>query len=200
MEISFIVLAIVFLLIAVRQVGNVRLPIWGIMLGGALAVLLTRQIPIPEAASAINLDVILFLAGVFLIGAALEESGYLATLAHQAFNRSKTTTALLLTLIAVAAAASALLMNDTLAIIGTPVVLWLAASHRIKPKPLLLALAFAITIGSVMSPIGNPQNLLIALDDGIANPFITFATHLLIPTIINLAILVTGVVSIFFLI
>ena len=30
-------------------------------------------------------------------------------------------------------------------------------------KLLLLALAFAVTIGSVASPIGNPQNLLIAL-------------------------------------
>ena len=52
----------------------------------------------------------------------------------------------------------------------------------------MLALAFAITIGSVMSPIGNPQNLLIAVNGEITNPFITFFRYLLIPTLVNLAI------------
>jgi len=53
-------------------------------------------------------------------------------------------------------------------------------------KLLLLALAFAVTIGSVMSPIGNPQNLLIAINGGMKNPFIEFFKFLFIPTIINL--------------
>jgi hypothetical protein len=39
--ISIIVLILVFTLIAVRQVGNVKLQIWQIMLLGALAVLVT---------------------------------------------------------------------------------------------------------------------------------------------------------------
>ncbi len=82
--------------------------------------------------------------------------------------------------------ASALLLNDTLAIVGTPVVLLLARKHGIAPKVLLLALAFAITIGGAMSPIGNPQNLLIASNGNIANPFFTFAMFLLVPTAINL--------------
>ncbi|PKP58821.1 MAG: hypothetical protein CVT88_06670 [Candidatus Altiarchaeales archaeon HGW-Altiarchaeales-1] len=55
-------------------------------------------------------------------------------------------------------------MNDTIAIIGTPIMLMLASRSKISPKLLLLTLAFAITIGSVASPIGNPQNLLIALN------------------------------------
>jgi len=53
---------------------------------------------------------------------------------------------------------AAFLMNDTLAIIGTPVVLLLAGKAKTSPKILLLTLAFAVTIGSVTSPIGNPQN------------------------------------------
>jgi Na+/H+ antiporter NhaD/arsenite permease-like protein len=79
-------------------------------------------------------------------------------------------------------------MNDTLAIIGTPVVLLLAQKHKINAKILLIALAFAITIGSVMSPIGNPQNLLIAINGNIENPFLTFFKYLMIPTLINLFI------------
>jgi Na+/H+ antiporter NhaD/arsenite permease-like protein len=37
-----------------------------------------------------------------------------------------------------------------------------------------------------MTPIGNPQNLLIALQSGIPLPFITFLRYLGIPTIVNL--------------
>jgi Na+/H+ antiporter NhaD/arsenite permease-like protein len=37
-----------------------------------------------------------------------------------------------------------------------------------------------------MSPIGNPQNLLIAINGGMKNPFIEFFKFLFIPTIINL--------------
>jgi Na+/H+ antiporter NhaD/arsenite permease-like protein len=50
----------------------------------------------------------------------------------------------------------------------------------------LLALAFGITIGSVMSPIGNPQNLLIALNGAMENPFGTFLRFLFLPTLLNL--------------
>ncbi len=80
-------------------------------------------------------------------------------------------------------------MNDTLAIIGTPVMLLIARENSNackQPKILLLALAFAITIGSVASPIGNPQNLLIALNGQISNPFLTFFKYLLAPTAVNL--------------
>jgi len=62
----------------------------------------------------------------------------------------------------------------------------LAREHRLDPRLLLLTLAFAVTTGSVMSPIGNPQNLLIAIGSGIADPFVTFLTHLFVPTVLSL--------------
>jgi len=84
-------------------------------------------------------------------------------------------------------ALSALLMNDTLAIIGTPLVLGLATRCRVPAKVLLLALAFGITTGSVASPIGNPQNLLVAVNSGMSAPFVTFAAWLLLPTLAGFA-------------
>jgi Na+/H+ antiporter NhaD/arsenite permease-like protein len=51
---------------------------------------------------------------------------------------------------------------------------------------MLLSLAIAVTTGSVMSPIGNPQNLLIAMDSGMDTPFVTFGLYLLIPTLLSL--------------
>lgn len=184
--ISIVTLLIVFVLIAVRQIGNIKLQIWQIMLFGASAVLLTGQISLTDALKAINLDVMLFLFGMFVVGQALEKSGYLSYLSYKFFKRAKSVNHLILFILFVMGIASAFLMNDTLAIIGTPVVLLLAKTHKISPKLLLLALAFAVTIGSVMSPIGNPQNLLIATGGNISNPFITFFKFLFIPTIINL--------------
>jgi Na+/H+ antiporter NhaD/arsenite permease-like protein len=156
------------------------------MLFGAIAVLITGQISFYNALKSINLDVMVFLFSMFVIGVALEESGYLSYLSYKIFKKAKNTNQLLFLILFVMGFASAILMNDTLAIIGAPVVLLLAKKHQINPKILLITLAFAITIGSVMSPIGNPQNLLIASEANIKNPFITFFQFLFLPTIINL--------------
>ncbi len=195
--ISIIVLAVVFVLIAVRQVGKFRLEIWQIMLGGAAAVLLTGQISFPHALRSINIDVILFLFGMFVVGQALEESGYLSHLAYLFFRKAKTLDSLILFILFGAGILSAFLMNDTLAIIGTPVVLLLAEKHNISAKVLLITLAFAITTGSVMSPIGNPQNLLIAVHGNVSNSFVSFFKYLAVPTIINL-MLAFVLIKIFF--
>ncbi len=186
--ISIITLAVVFLLIAVRRVGNIRLRIWQIMLLGALVVLVTREISPLNALKAINIDVMLFLFGVFTIGQAMEDSGYLGHLAYRFFGKAHSLNSLVLLILFGVGLLSALLLNDTLAIIGTPVVLSLAGRNNTQPKILLLSLAFAVTIGSVMSPIGNPQNLLIAIHGNVTNPFVTFFKYLILPTLLNLAI------------
>jgi Na+/H+ antiporter NhaD/arsenite permease-like protein len=184
--VSIVVLLVVFVLIAVRQIGKFRLQIWHAMLLGAVVVLLTRQISPADALKAINLDVILFLFGMFVVGQALEESGYLSHLSSRLFGRAKTADRLLLLILFGTGLLSAFLMNDTLAIIGTPVMLQVARKTGIPTKLLLLSLAYSVTIGSVMSPIGNPQNLLVAINGNVANPFITFLRYLAVPTLINL--------------
>jgi Na+/H+ antiporter NhaD/arsenite permease-like protein len=184
--IPIIVLALVFVLIIVRRIGKVRLQIWQIMAAGAIAVLATLQISPLNSLKSINPDVIFFLFGMFIVGEALVDSGYLSYLSYKLFRRAKSLDALVLFILFGIGIMAAFLMNDTLAIIGTPVVLLLAGKAKTSPKILLLALAFAVTIGSVTSPIGNPQNLLIAINGNVANPFITFFRYLLLPTLVNL--------------
>ncbi|HQK62973.1 MAG TPA: anion transporter [Methanofastidiosum sp.] len=186
--ISAIILLIVFTFIAVRQIGKIKLDIWQVMTLGALGCLLTGEISAFDAVKSVNLDVIIFLFGMFVVGVGLEESGYLSHLSYKIFKRAKSQDELLILILFIIGFASAFLMNDTLAIIGTPVVLHLSKKHNTSGKLLLLTLAFAVTIGSVMSPIGNPQNLLIALEGNIHNPFILFFKLLLIPTVINLIV------------
>ncbi|MFA7375213.1 MAG: SLC13 family permease [Methanothrix soehngenii] len=187
-NISTIALALVLLLIAIRQLGEFKLQIWQIMLLGALMVLLSGEISPVDAASAINPDVMIFLAGMFVIGEAMRESGYLFHLFNRIFCRAKNLDQLLLLILFAMGFLSALLMNDTLAIIGTPLMLYLAQALRISPKLLLLTLAFAVTTGSAMSPIGNPQNLLIAINGSLTNPFLVFFQYLFIPTVANLVL------------
>jgi Na+/H+ antiporter NhaD/arsenite permease-like protein len=185
---SVFVLAAVFLLIAVRQVGNIKIQVWQAMLGGAIAVLVTGQISPADVLKTINIDVMLFLFGMFVVGRAVEDSGYLAHVSYKYFRRAKTIDTLMVFIVFGAGLASTILMNDTLAVVGTPVVLLLARKHEMSPKLLLLALCFSVTIGSVMSPIGNPQNLLIAVAGNMANPFVTFLEWLALPTMFNLAL------------
>ena len=193
--IALLTLAAVFALIATRRIGTLHLPIWLIMTGGALVVLLGGSIGPREAWKAIDWRVILFLSCMFVIGRALEESGYLEHLAYLLFRHAASTDALVLLVLFTMGLLSALLMNDTLAIVGVPVVLLRASRHRMSPKLLLLALAFAITIGSAMSPIGNPQNLLIAFH--LENPFVTFLQHLFLPAILCL-LLAYGMLRLFY--
>lgn len=185
MNIAVIVLFIVFVLIAARKIGHVHIRIWHAMTGGAVAVLLTGQITPRAALYAIDLDVMLFLLGMFIVGQALVTSGYLYYLAYRFFSRTRSADGLVLVMLFGCGTASALLMNDTLAIVGTPLALRLAREHRISARLMLLTLAFAITVGSVMSPIGNPQNLLIAAR-ALDTPFLTFVQALAIPTLVNL--------------
>jgi len=188
MNLSLLTLFAVFVLIAVRKIGHFNISIWQSMTCGAAVVLATGEISGLDALKSIDLNVMLFLFGMFVVGQALVASGYLYALAYHLFNRMTSVPQLVCGILFGAALSSALLMNDTLAIIGTPLVLRLAREHNINSKLLLLTLAYAITIGSVMSPLGNPQNFLIASQGGLPAPFLTFFKVLAIPTLINLAV------------
>ncbi len=187
-DLSVLVLLGVLLLTALRQIGSLRLQIWQVMTLGAFLVLLLGEISSQEALRAINLDVLLFLFGAFCVGEALNRSGYLAWLGSRIVSRAKNTDQLVLLVIFSTGLLSAVLMNDTLAIMGTPLVLRFSRKYGVSPKLMLFALAFGITTGSVMSPIGNPQNLLIAIDGNLDSPFVTFLSSLALPTLINLLI------------
>ena len=179
------ILAVVFLLIMVRRVGKFRLPIWGIMTGGALAALIFQTISIPSAVSAVQLDVIAFLFGMFVFGAALDMSGLLHSIVLKGFTKAKNKRQVMLIFMLTTAAASAVFMNDTVAVIGAPIAMFCAAKFGIPAVRMLLALCFAVTFGSAATPIGNPQNLLIALF-GVPDAFVTFAVYLAVPSVVCL--------------
>ena len=191
------VLLFVYILIAVRRIGRVRVKPWKVMFIGAVTVLLTGQITPAEAVRAVNYDVILFLFGMFIVGEAFGASGYMNHFSFRFFRRAKTFDRLLLSIVFSTGFLSPFFINDTMVIVATPMLIILGRKLGLSPKPLLLAMAFAVTTGSVFSPIGNPQNLLVALNGGIQNPFITFFRFLTLPTLINL-FAVYGFIKLFY--
>jgi transporter, YbiR family len=82
---SVIVIIIVFILIAVRQIGKFRVKIWQAVLAGAIAVIITGQISIPAALPYINLTVIIYLIAIFILGGALTESNYIHYIFYKIF-------------------------------------------------------------------------------------------------------------------
>lgn len=189
MPLAVIVLFVVLCAISLRGAVRTALPIWSVMAAGAAAVILFGQISLPHALTAMDPDVMIYLFGVFLISQAAEECGYLEHITDKLFYTAKTGHHALLIIVFILGLASALIMNDTIAIIGTPILLQLCKSHKHLAKPLIYTLAFSVTIGSTLSPVGNPQNLLIAVRGGIESPFLVFLQSLTIPVFLNLCLL-----------
>jgi len=173
-----------FLIIVGRKLFHI--PIWASMLIGALLMLVFQVISLEYALKSINLDVIGFLFGMFSIVTALDRAGVLKLIAIRMLARANNVNSLLLIFVLGMGILSAFLVNDTIALLGIPLVIYISKHIGIRPVVLLISLAFAISVGSTMAPIGNPQNLLIAIQSGISLPFTTFIVHLTIPTLINL--------------
>ncbi len=183
---SLVVSCLIFFLIAIRQWLPSAIRIWHIMVAGAVALLLLGGIAPLSAFKAVDWNVIAYLFGVFAIASALYDTGISHAIGDRiaAFEHPSLA---LLALIVTTGLCSAILTNDAAAVIGTPIVLMLAQALRQPAVPLLIALCAAVTVGSMISPVGNPQNILIATKGHFGNPVATFALWLTIPTIASLA-------------
>ena len=182
------IFVVVYALIALRNFRQFKIPIWTIMLAGAVAMILSGALSLQDAYAAINLDVIFFLLGMFSIVAAMDLSGLLEYFTARMVRLSRTPTRALALVLFGMGLLSAFLVNDTLALTATPIMLGLSKQMRMRPGVLLITLALGVTIGSVMTPVGNPQNLLIALSSGIPNPMLDFLYYLVPPPIIGLVV------------
>ena len=188
MPFSIFILGAIFSFIALRHHIPFRLAIWQIFTMGAILMLATAQISPLEAVVEVKWDVILFLFGAFSLGEALSSSGILTSFCQKFFSKVSNPSHMLALFLLFAALASALLTKDTIAVIATPIALLLARRFQVPNNVFLVGLCFCISIGSMFTPIGNPQNVLVAVSSQMNTPFLTFFTYLAVPTVVNLAI------------
>lgn len=130
------------------------------LVGSALLIGL-GVLTLEEAWQAIDATTIVFLLSMMVVNANLAYAGFFELMLAQLLQRTKSPLGLLIVLTLGSGLLSAFLLNDTIAIVFTPLVLKLALALRLNPIPYLLTLAAATNIGSVATINGNPQNILI---------------------------------------
>ncbi|RWV95154.1 hypothetical protein GW17_00042244, partial [Ensete ventricosum] len=121
-----------------------------------------------EAYAAIDLPILGLLFGTMVVSAYLEGAGLFVHLGTMLAWKSKGRKDLLCRICVVSAISSALFTNDTCCVVLTGFVLKIARQNNLPPQPFLLALASSSNIGSAATPIGNPQNLVIAAQSKIS--------------------------------
>ncbi|KAJ1693732.1 hypothetical protein LUZ63_010430 [Rhynchospora breviuscula] len=162
----------------------------GSLLGGMLMVVFQVISP-GQAYASIDLPILGLLFGTMVVSIYLERANMFMHLGRLLSWKSRGGKDLLCRVCLISAFASALFTNDTTCIVLTEFVLKLARQHNLPAKPFLLALASSANIGSSATPIGNPQNLVIAVQSKITflKFFFGIVPAMLIGVVINIVMI-----------
>ncbi|ABL89058.1 transporter, YbiR family [Pyrobaculum islandicum DSM 4184] len=184
---SIVIIAVVIIGMLLRPLYP-KLPVWSLMSLAAFIAIVPGPLSIDQIPSVVNFEVLFFLVGMFSIVALAESSGLLDAVAYWFLGLFKSRYGLAVGASLLFGFLAAVAVNDTVALMGPPIAAVLARAAGLPPKFAFLLLAYSLTIGSVMTPVGNPQNMLIAVTSGIQAPFIAFFKTLALPTLINLVV------------
>lgn len=108
------------------------------------------------------------LTGLLILTKAVELSGFLTWLAHRVVHRVHSERGLACLLIALAAGLSMLVTNDVALFVVVPLVLSLDRLAPLPVKRLAIFAALAVNAGSILTPLGNPQNLFLWQTSGVS--------------------------------
>ncbi|MEI6795371.1 MAG: SLC13 family permease [Methanomassiliicoccales archaeon] len=189
MQLAIIALAIFLLtyaLISLRKVGRWTLDRPAVALFGAVLMILLGVVAPGDALAAIDLNTIALLLGMMLVVVSLELCGFFDLVARRMIAASKDQRIFLAVVMVTTAFLSALILNDAVVLLFTPVIIKACRAIKANPVPYLIAEAISANIGSVATPVGNPQNAFIAMKSGI--DFVTFVSRLLPTAIISLVV------------
>jgi Na+/H+ antiporter NhaD/arsenite permease-like protein len=158
---ALVVFCVTYLVIASRQLQFLKLDRPAGATVGAVAMVVVGGLPMDAALHAIDLHVLILLFGVLLIAAYLQEAQFFRLAAYLVLTRAGSARSLMFGLVFVAGALSAFLVNDTVCIVLTPLVVAVAVEARLPALPYLIGLASAANVGGVVSLAGNPQNMIV---------------------------------------
>ncbi len=162
------VFLLAYVLIAARRLR--WLPIGrptGALLGAVLMVLLgclTKE----QAYAAVDGDTIALLFGMMVLQVELDRSGLLDAWAASIASRRASASRLMVGVVFGSGILSALLVNDAVCLMATPLVARLCRLGGLPPLPYLLALATGSNVGGTMTLTGTPQCVLIGGFSGLS--------------------------------
>ncbi|QHB32003.1 anion transporter [Yersinia canariae] len=109
----------------------------------------------------IDWTTIVTLLGLMLLTKGVEVSGYFDFIGRKIINTLRTERHLALFLVMSAAVLSSFLTNDVALFIIVPLILTLKKISALPVSRLIIFSALAVNAGSLLTPIGNPQNILL---------------------------------------
>lgn len=141
-------------------------------MAGAVGMVAVGALTPREAWDAVDGGTITLLLGMMLYTAYVERARLFDAVVARLLAARPGPGTLLVGVSLASAALSAVLVNDTVCLFFTPLVLRTTRRMGLPPGPYLIALATAANLGSAATLVGNPQNMLIGSRSGL--PFLTW--------------------------
>jgi Na+/H+ antiporter NhaD/arsenite permease-like protein len=183
---ALVVFSLTYLAVAAGRVPFLSLDRPSAALLGAVVMVATGVLTPREAGAAVNGDTVGLLLGMMILSAYLTEAGFFRWASWKVVTSVRTPRALLWGLVLVAGGLSAFLVNDTVCLMMTPLVIRIVDDAELPPIPFLLAVAFGSNAGSVATLTGNPQNMIVGTLSGIS--YARFAAALALPAAVSLVV------------
>ena len=143
-------------------------PVLAILVIALVIVQIAHPRPVASLPGLVDWQTVLTLAGLLILTKAIELSGFLMWAAHRLVHRIHGERVLALLLVALAAGLSTLLTNDVALFAVVPLALSLNKLAPLPMKRLVIVIALAVNAGSVLTPLGNPQNLFLWQTSGVS--------------------------------
>ncbi len=170
---ALLVFLITYALIAMHRIPGTKIGRAGIALIGGATMLVLGLLSFTDIPKYLNYDLLLLLFGMMLLVAGLELSGFFNILVSKLIAGKPSHIKFMIYLMLLSAFLSAIMLNDAVVLLMTPVVIKCCRNLKANPIPYLIGLFISSNIGSVATAIGNPQNAYVATKAGIG--FIEFS-------------------------
>jgi len=158
---KYFILLLAYLGLGLGRLPKLRMNRATIALVGAAFLVSLKVLTLSEAWDAIDANTIVFLLSMMVVNASLSYAGFFQLTLLSLLRLTTSPFGLLCVLTFSTGILSAFFLNDTIALLLTPLILSLTQTLKLNPIPYLLALAGATNSGSVATLSGNPQNILI---------------------------------------
>ncbi|MFL5319508.1 MAG: SLC13 family permease [Myxococcaceae bacterium] len=193
---SLAIFAFTYLFIAGAKIPGLKIDRPGGALIGAVLMIVCRVVlPAEVFGAAIDWDTVVLLLGMMMIASYLAEAGFFRSAGYHAVRLSGTPRGLLVLVGVISAVLSAILVNDTVCLMLTPLVLVTVEDAKLPPLPYLLAVCMASNAGSVATFTGNPQNMIIQGASGIS--YAGYAGFMALPAVLATAVVISALLYLF---
>lgn len=157
MTVTLIILAVAVIFF---MSGKVRSDI--VALCALISLMLFNILSPEEALSGFSSPIVIMLAGVFVVGGGIFKTGLAGMLSHKILALAgENQNRLFILIMLVTAIIGAFVSNTGTVAVMLPIVVNMAQSARISPSRFLMPLAFASSMGGMLTLIGNSTNLVI---------------------------------------